>query len=112
MALAKGTARCEALRASAFIYKVSGHKHAAIDHFELLAEMGDGEARLELAKLYEHFLKSFDKALDIARLGTSETSAQQAHRLARLERKQALAQLSTMPLRRAPVAVFAGCRAD
>jgi hypothetical protein len=57
--------------------------------FEALAlGHGDAEARLELAKAYEHRLRDLERALVHVQAGTSEGAPRAEHRRARLERKR------------------------
>jgi hypothetical protein len=76
------------LRARAEIAKARGDKRQALTDFEALAQqVGDADVRLELAKLYEHFLKQPGRALSVVELGTGECSEAWEHRRARLARK-------------------------
>ena len=57
--------------------------------FEALATRhDDADARLELAKAYEHRLRDLERALAAVEAGTSEEADRAAHRRARLERKR------------------------
>jgi hypothetical protein len=77
-----------ALRTRAEIAKARGDKQQALEDFQTLAqEVDDPSVRLELAKLYEHYLRSPRAALRMVDAGTSETPSEHAHRRARLERK-------------------------
>jgi hypothetical protein len=77
-----------ALRARGEIAKARGDRTRALADFEDLArEVDSPSLRLELAKLYEHFVKEPLKALEVALGGTGETAAKSARRVARLERK-------------------------
>lgn len=80
----------EALRVQALIAKARGDRQRALDGFERLAgELDDPAARLELSKLYEHFLGSPGRALAVAEQGTGEADAAWASRVTRLQRKLA-----------------------
>ena len=77
-----------ARKARAAIAKSLGRKDAALADFESVAQnVDDPLVRLELAKLYEHHAKSYDKALAMVRLGVAEDEAASHHRMARIERK-------------------------
>lgn len=58
--------------------------HERIDTFESLAACA---VRLELAKLYEHHARAFDKALAALSRGTTEDSTRHARRMRRLSTK-------------------------
>jgi uncharacterized protein YprB with RNaseH-like and TPR domain len=78
----------ESLRARAEIAKARGDRQRALQDFEALAEsIDDARARLELAKLYEHFVKEPARALAIIEQGTPEREEQTSKRKARLRRK-------------------------
>lgn len=80
----------EALRVRGEIAKARGDRAAALLDFEAFARDVDDEAvRLELAKLYEHHVKSPEKALEILGQGTGESDEGLARRRARLEKKAA-----------------------
>jgi hypothetical protein len=86
-ALERGAGQA-ALRTRGEIAKARGDRTRALADFEELArELDSPTLRLELAKLYEHFVKEPLKALEVARAGTGETPEQSARRVARLERK-------------------------
>ena len=53
-----------------------------------MTEVDDPRLRLELAKLYEHHEKAYDRAMDLVDRGTSERGEATARRRARLERKR------------------------
>jgi uncharacterized protein YprB with RNaseH-like and TPR domain len=76
----------ESLRARAEIAKARGDRVMALADFEQLANaVDDPRVRLELAKLYEHFVREPARALAVVERGTSEApapSARRAHRLA------------------------------
>lgn len=77
-----------ARRARGEIAKVRGDRARALVEFEAAAlELDDPALRLELAKLYEHFVKEPVRALSWVRAGTGETDLALARRRARLERK-------------------------
>ena len=78
----------EALRLQAFISKARGDRAKALSRFEQLAsQVDDAETRLELAKLYEHYVKQPAQALPIVGRGTGEDEAALSRRRSRLERK-------------------------
>jgi hypothetical protein len=78
----------EALRARGLIFKARGDRERALRDFESFAQaVEDPAARLELAKLYEHFVKRPDKALQMLELGTAEQPAQAEKRRGRLLQK-------------------------
>jgi len=80
----------EALRVRARIAKARGDRARALADFESFTrEVDDADARLELAKLYEHHVKSPEKALEMLERGTGEAPADLERRRARLERKAA-----------------------
>ena len=77
-----------ALRTRGEIAKARGDRARALADFEELSrELDSPTLRLELAKLYEHFVKEPLKALEVALAGTGESPAESARRVARLERK-------------------------
>jgi hypothetical protein len=77
-----------ALRVRGQIAKARGDRARALADFEELANVVDDPGvRLELAKLYEHFVKAPDRALAILDQGTGEAEAAVERRRARLERK-------------------------
>jgi tetratricopeptide (TPR) repeat protein len=80
-------ASSESLRARADIAKARGDRARALADFEALAaQVDDPAVRLELAKIYEHWMKRPDEALRWVELGTGESperSLSRAHRLAR-----------------------------
>ncbi|MDC3957978.1 ribonuclease H-like domain-containing protein [Polyangium jinanense] len=70
------------------IAKARGDKARALLDYEALAEeVDDPSVRLELAKLYEHHVKSFAAALALVDRGTGEAEAATEKRRARLRRK-------------------------
>ncbi len=76
------------LRARAEISKARGDRVRALADYETLARSGDDPtARLELAKLYEHWVKAPGEALEWASRGTGERPEAAARRLDRLGRK-------------------------
>jgi len=77
-----------ALGARARIAKARGDRAQALRDFEQLAgEVDDPAVRLELAKLYEHYLKDPARAREVTLLGTGEADDALAKREARLESK-------------------------
>jgi uncharacterized protein YprB with RNaseH-like and TPR domain len=78
----------EALRVRGSIAKARGERARALADFEAFsAEASDPSVRLELAKLYEHFLKLPARALELIEEGTGETPEATARRRSRLTRK-------------------------
>jgi hypothetical protein len=78
----------EAKRARGEIAKARGDKARALADFESIAgEVDDPNIRLELAKLYEHHVRSFAKALDFVEQGTGEAGEALERRRARLKKK-------------------------
>jgi hypothetical protein len=72
------------------IAKARGDKVRALSDYEALAaEVDDPAVRLELAKLYEHHVRAFARALDVVTLGTGEAEPALDRRLARLRKKLA-----------------------
>jgi uncharacterized protein YprB with RNaseH-like and TPR domain len=82
------TTEARVLRVRGDIAKARGDKARALGDYErALAAESDPALRLELAKLYEHFEKSFDKALVAIAGGTSEAPQAHERRRARLVRR-------------------------
>ncbi len=82
----------DSLRARAEIAKARGDRARALADFETLASaVDDAKVRLELAKLYEHFVRDPARALTVVERGTGEGDAALAKRRARLETKRARA---------------------
>jgi hypothetical protein len=82
----------ESLRARAEIAKACGDRARALEDFETLAAtVDDPTARLELSKLYEHWVKQPMRALEWAQRGTGEDEERARRRAARLMRKAARA---------------------
>lgn len=80
--------RARVLRVRGDIAKARGDKARALADYERAAAAAvDPSLCLELAKLYEHFEKSFEKALGAISLGTSEAPAAHEKRRARLVRR-------------------------
>ncbi|HTQ02635.1 MAG TPA: ribonuclease H-like domain-containing protein [Polyangiaceae bacterium] len=78
----------EALRVRGSIAKARGERARALADFEAFsAEASDPAVRLELAKLYEHFLKVPARALEVLDQGTGESAEAEARRRTRLTRK-------------------------
>ena len=78
----------EALRVRGSIAKARGERARALADFEAFsAEASDPAVRLELAKLYEHFLKLPARALELLDQGTGESVDAVARRRSRLTRK-------------------------
>ena len=77
-----------ALRVRGAVHKARGDRARALQDFESLAqELDDPALRLELAKLYEHFVKDPARALRILDQGTGEADSAAEKRRQRLERK-------------------------
>ncbi len=88
----------EGLRVRGEIAKARGDKQQALEDFEAYAEqVSDPFVRLELAKLYEHFMGAPQQALEVVELGTAENEAKDEHRQARLRRKVASRQAKHLP---------------
>jgi uncharacterized protein YprB with RNaseH-like and TPR domain len=78
----------EGLRVRGSIARARGDKAQALRDFEAFsAEIDDERVRLDLAKLYEHFVKEPLRALDFVERGTGETAEATQKRRSRLERK-------------------------
>ena len=78
----------ESLRARADIAKARGDRERALTDFETLAAtVDDASVRLELAKIYEHWLRSPAGALRWVEQGTGETREGTKRRSERLMRK-------------------------
>lgn len=78
----------EPLRARAEIAKARGDRARALADYTHLAEsVDDPRVRLELAKLYEHFVKDMPRALELALSGTGEDEVAQTKRARRLAHK-------------------------
>ena len=78
----------EGLRVRGSIAKARGDRARALADFEAFsAEASDDAVRLELVKLYEHFLKVPARALELLELGTGESDEAVARRRSRLTRK-------------------------
>jgi hypothetical protein len=78
----------DARRARGDIAKARGDRARALAEFEALAlEVDDPSLRLELSKLYEHFLKQPGLALELVERGTGEKPPAEARRRERLQRK-------------------------
>jgi uncharacterized protein YprB with RNaseH-like and TPR domain len=81
-------ASADALRARAEIAKARGDRQRALSDFEALAaSVDDAGIRLELAKLYEHWMRAPGRALEWVARGTGETPEGAQRRKDRLERK-------------------------
>jgi hypothetical protein len=88
----------ESLRARAEIAKARGERARALADFEsLAAAVDDPRARLELAKLYEHFVKEPARALAVIEGGVAERTEQTHKRKARLEGKVERAKQGRLP---------------
>lgn len=79
-----------ALKVRGDVHKARGDRTRALQDFEKLSQDVDDPAlRLELAKLYEHFIKDPVRALQIIGAGTAEAEPAAEKRRQRLERKRA-----------------------
>ncbi len=79
----------KALKVRGDVHKARGDRARALEDFESLAQgLDDPALRLELAKLYEHFVKDPGRALQILDQGTGEAESALEKRRSRLERKQ------------------------
>jgi hypothetical protein len=77
-----------ALKVRGGVHKARGDRARALEDFGALAQDVDDPAlRLELAKLYEHFVKDPGRALRILEQGTGELESAAQKRRQRLERK-------------------------
>jgi uncharacterized protein YprB with RNaseH-like and TPR domain len=84
------------LRARAEIAKARGDRAKALSDFEALSKgVDDPAVRLELAKLYEHFVRDHARALATLDAGTGEDDAALQRRRARLEAKRERARAGT-----------------
>jgi len=78
----------ESYRVRGEIAKARGDRSRALSDFTTLSEKVDCQrARLELAKLYEHYVKEPARALALCEHGTGETDEALQRRTARLTRK-------------------------
>ena len=78
----------ESLRARADIAKACGDRERALADFETLAAtVDDASVRLELAKIYEHWLKAPARALQCVEQGTGESPEGHQRRTERLTQK-------------------------
>ena len=78
----------EGLRVRGSIARARGDRAQALCDFEALAaEVDDPKVRLDLAKLYEHFVKQPLRALELVDQGTGESPEATHKRRTRLERK-------------------------
>ncbi len=97
-----GDARSHALRARAEISKARGDRARAMADFETLAAAVDEPVppavRLELAKLYEHYVKAPEQALAVAQQGTGEPPELASKRHRRLATKIERAARGQRPL--------------
>jgi uncharacterized protein YprB with RNaseH-like and TPR domain len=78
----------ESFRVRADIAKARGDRAQALADFETIAAaVDDPSVRLELAKLYEHWVKEPERALECVQRGTGESANRALDRAARLARK-------------------------
>lgn len=79
-----------ALKVRGDVHKARGDRLRALRDFEALAaDVDDPGLRLELVKLYEHFVKDPSRALNLLELGTGEGAEALEKRRLRLQRKHA-----------------------
>jgi uncharacterized protein YprB with RNaseH-like and TPR domain len=77
-----------ALKVRGAVHKARGDRARALQDFESLAQdLDDAAVRLELSKLYEHFVKDPARALAMLDAGTSERPEASEKRRQRLQRK-------------------------
>lgn len=78
-----------ALKVRGDVHKARGDRARALQDFEALAaDIDDPALRLELAKLYEHFMKDPGRALAMVEQGTGEAESAAEKRRVRLIRKR------------------------
>ncbi|HVR21644.1 MAG TPA: ribonuclease H-like domain-containing protein [Polyangiaceae bacterium] len=78
----------EGLRVRGSIARARGDRAQALSDFEAFAaDVSDPKVRLDLAKLYEHFVKRPERALELVEQGTGESAEATQKRRARLEKK-------------------------
>jgi len=78
----------EGLRVRGSIARARGDRAQALNDFEAFAaEVSDARVRLDLAKLYEHFVKRPERALELVDQGTGESVEATQKRRTRLEKK-------------------------
>ena len=88
----------ESLRARAEISKARGDRARALADFEsLAAAIDDARVRLELAKLYEHYVREPGRALAVAQQGTGEDDERSLRRSRRLTGKIDKARQAGLP---------------
>jgi uncharacterized protein YprB with RNaseH-like and TPR domain len=86
------------IRARADISKARGDRARALADYEILAlAVDDPGVRLELAKIYEHWVKAPRDALEWATRGTGERSEAATRRLERLARKASVSRRMARP---------------
>ncbi len=86
------------IRARADISKARGDRTRALEDYETLAlTIDDPGVRLELAKIYEHWVKAPRDALEWATRGTGERPEAAARRLERLARKASVSRRMARP---------------
>jgi uncharacterized protein YprB with RNaseH-like and TPR domain len=80
----------DGLSVRARLHRARGDKARALIDFEALSEQVDDPAvRLELAKLFEHHEKDFERALAVVSRGTGEDEQALERRISRLKRRSA-----------------------
>lgn len=96
-AVAKGGGAL-ALRERAEVARARGERDRAVADLEqVVAGVDDPEARLALAKLYEHHVKAPASALALVEQGTSEQPEQAGKRATRLRKKLAASPQAPLP---------------
>lgn len=91
----------QALKTRALLAKARGDRDAALNDFEaLIDDVDDPVVRLELAKLYEHHAKAYQRALDVVNQGVAERPEAAERRSARLAGKMDRQQAPTDKRRR------------
>jgi uncharacterized protein YprB with RNaseH-like and TPR domain len=97
-AVERGGGSPHSLRARADVAKARGDRARALADFERLAgTVDDAGVRLELAKLYEHWVKSPVRALEWVAQGTGESPERARRRADRLARKAERARQTDLP---------------
>lgn len=91
----------EGLSVRARLHRARGDKARALVDFEALSQQVDDPAvRLELAKLFEHHEKDFERALSVVSQGTGEDEEALERRVLRLQRRAANGSARTAQKRR------------
>jgi hypothetical protein len=88
----------ESVRARAEIAKARGDRARALADFEALSEaIDDARVRLELAKLYEHYVREPSRALALVEQGTAEGEEGSKRRARRLAAKVERSRQAALP---------------